>query len=142
LARYHQTTCFEWRRALYVNDKLVSRAGVHQGLDMGAGYGTTIRALTAGTVLRAGWGYYGSGFGGYGNFVLIQHANGIRSLSAHQSKLLVRAGQRVVAGQPIGRVGSTGASTGNHLHFGLQKNGVFINPVPLMRAHGLPMRGC
>lgn len=84
---------------------------LHAGIDLGAPTGTPIRAAAAGTVVVAGV------MGGYGNTVDIRHGDGTTTRYAHQSRLLVRAGQQVAAGQVIGLVGSTGASTGPHLHF-------------------------
>jgi len=83
---------------------------LHAGIDLGAPTGTPIRAAAAGTVVAAGV------MGGYGNTVDIRHVDGLVTRYAHQSRLLVRAGQQVAAGQVIGLVGSTGASTGPHLH--------------------------
>ena len=84
---------------------------VHAGIDFGAPTGTPIRAAAPGTVVVAGV------MGGYGNTVDIRHSDGTTTRYAHQSRLLVRSGQQVAAGQVIGLVGSTGASTGPHLHF-------------------------
>ncbi|CAN5883734.1 hypothetical protein BH23ACT10_BH23ACT10_26000 [soil metagenome] len=86
-------------------------ARLHAGIDLGAASGTPIGAAAAGTVVAAGV------MGGYGNAVDIRHADGTTTRYAHQSRLLVRNGQQVAAGQIIGLVGSTGASTGPHLHF-------------------------
>jgi murein DD-endopeptidase MepM/ murein hydrolase activator NlpD len=86
-------------------------ARLHAGIDLGAPAGTPIRAAAGGTVVVAGV------MGGYGTTVDIRHADGTTTRYAHQSRLLVRSGQQVAAGQVIGLVGSTGASTGPHLHF-------------------------
>ena len=85
----------------------------HNGVDLAIAYGTPIHASASGTVLFAKDGYNG----GYGNLVIINHPNGTQTLYAHQSKLAVQTGQEVSQGEVIGYVGSTGLSTGNHLHF-------------------------
>jgi len=94
----------------------VKTQGLHgyNGIDFGAGYGTPIRASAGGRVIVSrvgGWN------GGYGNYVVIEHPNGTQTLYSHNSRNAVWQGQNVVAGQVIGYVGSTGRSTGNHLHF-------------------------
>ena len=99
-----------------------SRSSVHTGLDICASSGTGIRAVTAGTVVYAG--YKGS----YGNLLIIDHGNGIQSYYAHCSALYVSAGQQVGAGTTIAAVGSTGNSTGPHLHLELRVNGTPVNP--------------
>jgi murein DD-endopeptidase MepM/ murein hydrolase activator NlpD len=103
----------------------------HQGLDIGAAFGTTIGAGDAGVVASAvtgcSQGYYGCG-GGYGNQVVIVHGNGYSTLYAHLSAVLVSPGQGVRRGQAIGREGSTGASTGPHLHFAVMYNGRWVDP--------------
>ena len=95
---------------------------MHTGWDFHAGYGESIRAVAAGTVVSAGWQ------GGYGQAVVISHGGGLSTLYAHQSQMLVSAGQKVVKGQVIGKVGSTGYSTGPHLHFEVRVNGSPVNP--------------
>ena len=99
----------------------------HRGLDIAAPYGTSIKASDGGTVVwsGAGTGSYWS----YGNYVVIDHGNGVRTLYAHCSSLLVSAGEKVYQGQPIARVGSTGRSSGNHCHFEVQINGTVVNPL-------------
>ncbi|MDP9017519.1 MAG: M23 family metallopeptidase [Candidatus Eremiobacteraeota bacterium] len=93
---------------------------------MGANYGETIRAAAAGTVVSADYD------GGYGNKVDIDHGNGYHTLYAHMSRFIARAGDRVVKGQPIGLVGSTGFSTGPHLHYQVMLNGSAIDPTPYL----------
>jgi murein DD-endopeptidase MepM/ murein hydrolase activator NlpD len=85
----------------------------HNGVDLAASTGTSVKAAADGEVVisRIGWN------GGYGTYIVIQHSNGTQTLYAHMSKLLVSEGQTVSQGQTIGLVGSTGASTGAHLHF-------------------------
>jgi murein DD-endopeptidase MepM/ murein hydrolase activator NlpD len=101
---------------------------LHAGLDLAAAAGTPIRAAAGGTVVRAGW------FGGYGNYTCLAHGvvDGQRLMTCygHQSQLLVRPGQQVSAGQVIGRVGTTGASTGPHLHFEVRLGGRPVDPRP------------
>jgi murein DD-endopeptidase MepM/ murein hydrolase activator NlpD len=80
-------------------------------------------AAAAGRIVTAGWN------GGYGNFVAIDHGNGVVTQYAHMSSIMVSVGQVVMAGQQIGNVGSTGFSFGNHLHFEVVVNGVFRNPM-------------
>ena len=100
----------------------------HQGVDLDTGTGWPVVATRAGTVTIAGWG------SAAGNYVKIDHHDGFSSIYMHLSSYSVRAGQHVGAGQYIGATGSTGVSTGDHLHFGIAKNGVYVNPcsyVPL-----------
>ena len=97
---------------------------LHAGVDFGAPSGTPIVAAAAGTVVSAGWQ------GGYGNAVIIDHGGGEATLYGHQSRLAVSSGASVRRGQIIGYVGSTGMSTGPHLHFELRINGVPTDPMP------------
>jgi murein DD-endopeptidase MepM/ murein hydrolase activator NlpD len=94
----------------------------HGGLDFAASYGSTIRAADSGRVIFAGW------YGGYGNAVIINHGEGITTLYGHCSQLYVTEGQTVKRGQAIAAVGSTGLSTGPHLHFEVRRNGTPENP--------------
>lgn len=98
------------------------RDHTHMGIDIGANYGTPIKAVADGTITCA------EEWGGYGNLVVIDHENGVESYYGHCSKLYVTEGQKVKAGDVIAAVGSTGNSTGNHLHFELRNNGVQVNP--------------
>lgn len=111
------TSAFGWR----VHPLLRFRR-LHKGLDIAAPSGTPIRAAADGVVARAGRA------GGYGNFVKLNHAGGMASGYGHMSRIAVRAGQRVQQGSVIGYVGSTGMSTGPHLHYELWKNGAAVNP--------------
>lgn len=104
---------------------------MHEGMDIAAGSGSPVRAATTGVVRKASW------YGGYGNAVIIDHGNGVKTLYGHNSKLLVKPGDRVEAGQVIAKVGSTGDSTGPHLHFEVQVDGEKINPRPWLKKHGV-----
>jgi murein DD-endopeptidase MepM/ murein hydrolase activator NlpD len=95
----------------------------HTGVDFGVGYGTPIRAADSGTVIYATW------MGGYGNVIIVDHGDGLSTLYAHQSSLAVGTGARVTRGQTVGYVGSTGFSTGPHLHFEVRVNGNPVDPM-------------
>lgn len=94
----------------------------HQGLDIAAPMGTTVQAASGGTIISAGW------YGGYGNYVLIDHGGGMATGYGHLSQIFVSAGQQVQKGQAIGAVGSTGMSTGPHLHFEVRIQGKPTDP--------------
>lgn len=114
---YIVTSEFGWRfHPVLKYEKL------HTGMDIGAGYGAQIIAASSGTVITA---TYNSA---YGNYVVIDHGGGVCTLYAHQSSMAVSVGQYVNAGQVIGYVGSTGYSTGPHLHFEVIVNGAVQNP--------------
>ena len=98
------------------------RSSVHTGLDIAAPKGTPIAAAAAGTVV------YAASKGAYGNFIVINHGNGVQTYYAHCSAINVSVGQTVSQGQNIGAVGSTGNSTGPHLHLEVRVNGVAQNP--------------
>ena len=98
------------------------RSGAHTGLDIGATSGTPVKAAASGTVIWAG--YKGS----LGNLVVISHSNGVQTYYGHCSKIYVATGQAISQGQTISAVGSTGNSTGPHLHFEIRVNGVAYNP--------------
>ena len=99
------------------------RNHTHKGIDIAASYGTNIKAVADGTIEYAS---YNSG--GYGNLVIIDHGNGIKTYYGHCSKLCVSVGQKVNAGDVIAKVGSTGNSTGNHCHFEIRVNSTQIDP--------------
>ena len=96
---------------------------LHRGLDIACSYGTGISAADGGTVTFAGWS------GTYGYLVTIDHGNGFVTYYAHNSSLLVSAGDKVYKGQTIARAGSTGRSTGTHCHFEVHRNGSLVNPL-------------
>jgi murein DD-endopeptidase MepM/ murein hydrolase activator NlpD len=108
---------FGWR-----SDPFHGARKFHSGVDLSAPIGTPIAAVRAGTVLHAGPA------GGYGNLVVVDHGGGITTRYAHCSTIDVRAGDPVAAGQRVGRVGSTGRSTGPHLHFEVRNGGTAIDP--------------
>jgi murein DD-endopeptidase MepM/ murein hydrolase activator NlpD len=96
---------------------------MHNGVDIAAPWGSPVLAAAPGRVLYTGW------FGGYGKMILLDHGSGVTTLYAHLSRILVRRGQVVERGQRIGRVGSTGYSTGPHLHFEVRIDGRPVNPL-------------
>lgn len=115
---HYITSQFGWRyHPIYHTQKY------HSGVDIGASYGATIVAADGGTIITAG------SVSGYGNCVVINHGNGITTLYGHMSSIAVSVGQKVSKGQTIGYVGSTGNSTGPHLHWEVTVNGVRQNPL-------------
>ena len=111
-----------------INTRITSYYGprwgrVHEGLDFAAPMGSPIRAVSSGRVVYSGWAT------GYGYVVIIEHQKGLRTLYAHNSKLLVSVGESVGRGEVISRSGNTGNSTGPHLHFEVQVNGRPENPL-------------
>ena len=111
------------------SDPFHSGAAMHPGIDLAGSYGTPIYATADGTVLRAGWNS-----GGYGNLVEIDHGRGITTRYGHMSAILVHPGDHVTRGQQVGRMGSTGRSTGNHLHYEVRIDGRAVNPIPFMKS--------
>lgn len=99
------------------------RSQFHSGLDIANSYGTPIRAADGGQVIFAGW------WGGYGKAIIIEHGKGFSTVYGHLSRIYVQQDQQVEQGQVIGLVGSTGYSTGPHLHFEVRKNGVTQDPL-------------
>lgn len=128
-----------------VSDRLFVRPGVgrltssygrrwgrlHAGIDLASGVGSPVRAVTNATVLSAGWE------GGYGRCVRLVHSDGTVTVYAHLSAITVNKGERVAAGERIGREGNTGQSTGPHLHFEVRINGTPVNPVSWLRKRGV-----
>ena len=96
---------------------------LHEGIDIAAATGTPIWAAAAGTVIYAGW------LGGYGNLVVVDHGNGLATAYAHASAILVSVGQSVAQGETVALVGSTGNSSGPHLHFEVRINGAAVDPL-------------
>jgi len=111
------TSPFGWRR-----NPFGGGMEMHPGLDIAAPMGTTVTAAASGTIISAGW------YGGYGNYILIDQGGGMATGYGHLSQIFVSAGQQVQKGQAIGAVGSTGASTGPHLHFEVRINGKPTDP--------------
>ena len=96
---------------------------MHEGVDIGCAYGTPNRAAASGTVIYSGW------HGGYGNLIVVDHGNGLSTAYAHASSLLVGIGQSVSQGDTVSLVGSTGNSSGPHLHFEVRVNGQAVDPL-------------
>lgn len=104
------------------------KAGIHMAIDIANRSAGPILAADAGTVIAAGWDN-----SGYGNRVIIDHGNGFITLYAHMSSLSVQAGQGVNQGSVVGQMGSTGRSTGTHLHFEIRSGGAFLNPLQYLK---------
>jgi peptidoglycan hydrolase-like protein with peptidoglycan-binding domain len=100
----------------------------HAGLDLPAWYGARVRAARRGRVVGAGWNS-----GGYGYLIVIRHRRHVRTMYAHLSHLGVHRGERVHAGERIGRVGASGEATGPHLHFEVRRRGAAVDPLPALR---------
>jgi murein DD-endopeptidase MepM/ murein hydrolase activator NlpD len=111
------------------SDPFRAGAAMHPGIDLAGPVGTPIQATAEGVVLRAGWNS-----GGYGNLVEIDHGRGITTRYGHLSAIDVVAGQKVTRGQLVGRMGSTGRSTGSHLHYEVRIDGRAVNPIPFMKS--------
>lgn len=99
-----------------------SNVETHKGLDISGPLGSPVKAMAEGTVEFAGQR------GGFGNCIMLKHAHGFETLYGHLSKILVKVGDKIDIGQMIGKIGSTGRSTGPHLHYEIHKNGQQINP--------------
>ena len=123
------TSGFSYRRY----HPILKRYRPHHGTDFGAKRGTPLLAVNSGTII------YSGRKGSYGKVVKIKHAGGYVSLYAHLSRTRAKKGQKVKKGQVIGYVGSTGRSTGPHLHFGLKKNGRWVNPMKVLRKKSIKM---
>ena len=126
-----------WIKPLSVNYRITSEFGYradpftgvrsyHTGIDLAVSAGTSIRASMGGKVSTAGWSNT------YGNYVIISHDNGYQTLYAHMQKYTVKKGETVNQGQTIGYVGSTGYSTGPHLHFSVYKNSQLVSPTSIL----------
>ncbi|MBV1707488.1 MAG: M23 family metallopeptidase [Hyphomicrobiales bacterium] len=109
-------------------DPFLDRMSLHPGIDFHQAFGSPIHATGAGKVVIARY------WGGYGNMVEIDHGDGIMTRYGHMSRLNVAEGQHVLRGQVLGYIGSTGRSTGPHLHYEVRLNGVAVNPAPFLRA--------
>ena len=107
----------------------------HSGIDIAGNYGAAIMAAGPGAVILAAKPYQGQNTGGvdYGNYCIIDHGGGYTTLYGHARSIYVRSGQKVKAGQRIGEIGSTGTSTGSHLHFEVRKNGNPVNPLRYLK---------
>lgn len=108
-------------------DPITGAASYHTGIDMACPQGTSIKAAMSGTVAYASWSNV------FGNYVIIKHIDGYQTLYGHMYKIKVKQGQFVSQGQEVGLVGSTGYSTGPHLHFTVYKNGKLVNPMSLLK---------
>lgn len=118
---------FLWPVQGFINSLFGPRWGrMHEGLDIAAPYGAVIGAAAPGVVVRAGWE------GGYGRVVVIRHSFGLETVYAHASRLLVRVGQAVGAGQRIALIGASGDATGPHVHFEVRYLDTPENPLPLL----------
>ena len=109
-------------------DPIRHRLAMHSGIDFKSGYGKPVLATGGGKVVKAGYN------GGYGRMVEIYHGNGLSTRYAHLSRISVKAGDRVHAGKVVGKIGSTGRSTGPHLHYEVRYKGKAQNPVRYVRA--------
>ncbi|WP_156911779.1 M23 family metallopeptidase [Kaistia adipata] len=109
-------------------DPFLGRAAMHTGIDFRAPTGLPAKSVADGTVIAAGYN------GGYGNMVDVDHGNGVVTRYGHLSKIAVKVGEKVVAGRRVGNVGSTGRSTGPHLHYEIRINGKAIDPMNYLRA--------
>jgi len=111
------------------SDPFQGRAAMHAGIDLAGPIGTPIYATADGTVSTAGWNS-----GGYGNLIKIDHGRGIETRFGHLSAILVHEGQQVHRGDLIAKMGSTGRSTGSHLHYEVRIDGRAVNPIPFMKS--------
>jgi murein DD-endopeptidase MepM/ murein hydrolase activator NlpD len=109
-------------------DPFMRGPAIHTGLDLRGDTGEPAHVTASGTVSIASWQ------GGYGNMVEVDHHNGLRTRYGHLSKILVKVGQRVTAGQTVGLIGSTGRSTGPHLHYETRVNDTAVDPQKFLRA--------
>lgn len=112
------------------SDPFKGSSAMHAGIDLSGPVGTPIYATADGVVSTAGWHN-----GGYGNLIKVDHGRGIETRYAHLSSVDVRPGQQIKRGQLIGRMGSTGRSTGSHLHYEVRIDGRAVNPIPFMKSN-------
>ncbi len=122
-AAFRLTSPYGWRR-----HPISGKRRMHEGLDMAAPYGTPVYATAGGVVTFAGWN------GGYGWVVRIRHMDGFETRYAHLAKIRVRKGQRVSRGDRIGDMGSSGRSTGSHVHYEVRNGGKAVNPMKYVKA--------
>jgi murein DD-endopeptidase MepM/ murein hydrolase activator NlpD len=118
------TSAYGWRRWPFGESNV---RHFHSGMDIGASWGTSVRAAMSGRVSSVGWDNV------LGNYIVVSHHSGYRTMYGHLSAIRVKSGAYVGTGERIGDVGSTGLSTGPHLHFTVYKNGVTVNPRNLLR---------
>jgi murein DD-endopeptidase MepM/ murein hydrolase activator NlpD len=109
-------------------DPFLGKPAIHTGIDLRGEIGDPVHVTASGRVTRAGWA------GGYGNLIEVDHGNGLSTRYGHLSKIEVKVGQHVTIGEIIGRVGSTGRSTGSHLHYETRVNGEPVDPQKFLRA--------
>lgn len=119
---YRVTSIYGWRIHPINKNK-----SFHTGVDIAAPYGTNLVASANGKVIFAGYQ------GAYGNTIIIDHGGGLSTMYAHQSKFLVKVGDTVKINQPIGKIGTSGWSTGPHVHYEVRINGEHVNPMPYLR---------
>ena len=103
---------------------------MHRGQDLGASCGERVRAASDGVVVQAGW------YGTYGNWVMVSHGGGVKTGYAHNAAVTVQVGDRVTAGQVIAIAGTTGASSGCHVHLEVRRDATAVDPQSFMRARG------
>lgn len=117
----------------YRRDPILGRSEVrfHAGLDLGGSHGDLVHAAAPGRITRAGW------LGGHGRTVVIQHAGGYQTIYAHLGRIFASLGEEVDAGAPVGAMGSSGRSTGPHLHFEVHHGGAPIDPLDLVDGSSL-----
>lgn len=115
------SSAFGWRSISVAGNRF------HGGIDIAAASGTPVRAARGGVIARAGW------VGAYGFLVVVDHGSGWETRYAHLSRIDVALGERIMQGAVVGLVGSTGASTGPHLHFEVRHHGVALDPLPFLQ---------
>ena len=110
------------------SDPFNSKSARHKGIDLASNKGNKVKTMADGVVTKSGWG------SGYGKVIEINHGNGFKTKYAHLNAIYVKKGEKVVLGQAIGEVGSTGRSTGPHLHYEILYEGVHLDPMVFMKA--------